>query len=128
VLDDNEIASASPRTSEDDLLDAAIEGRGSIDAILSLRDTGRLTDAAREAVEELQAAAATLADTSPAPENSGSRLLDQLRAHMQSDKGEIDSKVVARLLGKEKPADHGHFSTGDVLAASDEDPDPPADS
>jgi hypothetical protein len=114
---------------EDDLLDAALEGRVTMKDLQSLRTAGQLTEPAAEAAEELQSAAEAITDLSPTrrpvPAAMKNRLRSKLEAHMTSEAGDIDPKIADRLLAN-TPHPKPLLAMPDVMAASDEDPDPQA--
>jgi hypothetical protein len=111
---------------EDDLLDAAIEGRVSVEELYAMQSTGQLSEAGREALEEMEFIADGVADVSvpmsgAAPDGMEARLRGGLRSYMTSELGEIDARVVNRLLAKKPTRGRGRqFTMPDVLAAGDE--------
>jgi hypothetical protein len=106
------VATRPAAESVEDLLDAALEGGGSIEALLA--KPGRLSDADREALEALAAEPPI-----PAPSaGMESRLRSSLRAFMASAEGEIDETHVERLIGRRAAPDAA--VKYDVRAASDE--------
>jgi len=117
------IGSPTP-ISEEDLLDAALEGRVTLHDLSNLRATNQLTESGAEAADKLQAAAETITDLSPAqrplPAASTTRLLNKLESHIMSQAGEVDPKIADRLLSKTPPAKKP--TAPDVLAA-EENPD-----
>jgi hypothetical protein len=109
---------------EEDLLDAALEGRVSLNELRAMRDAGRLTDSAGEALDALEAVEESVTAASPpAPAGLESRLRDRLRTHMTSEDGHLDARVAARLLAPEPPA-RNTPAHRDVIAAEEE---PPSD-
>jgi hypothetical protein len=109
--------------SEEDLLDAALEGRVSMDDLSNLRSAGQLTESGAQAAEKLESAAETITDLSPTrrpvPAAMTGRLLSKLEGHMMSEGGEVDAKVAERLLSK-TPQRKPRLATPDVLAAEEE--------
>jgi hypothetical protein len=113
----------SPMTlAEEDLLDAALEGRVTMKELVNLRDTGQLTEGGAEAVEELRLVAEAITDLSPArrsiPTGMKGRLRNKLESHIMSEAGEIDGKVIERLLG-DTPQAKPRLAMPDVLAAEE---------
>jgi hypothetical protein len=112
----------STASADEDLLDAAIEGRIPLSKLVAMRDAGQLSESAVEALEALQGAAETVADLSPG--RRGARgMVDRLRTtlenHMTSKAGELDAKVVDRLLAKPgQPQKREDLP--DVIAAEEE--------
>jgi hypothetical protein len=119
-------SAGSPMTlAEEDLLDAALEGRVTMKELVNLRDAGQLTDGGAEAVEELRSAAEAITDLSPArrsiPGGMKARLRRKLESHIMSEAGEIDGKVIERLLA-DTPEPKPRLAMPDVMAA-EEDPE-----
>jgi hypothetical protein len=118
--------STATGTGEDDLLDAAMEGRVSVEELYAMQSAGQLSEAGREALEELEFIAAGVAEVSvpmsgSTPAGMEARLRDGLRAFMASEAGEIDERLVNRLLATKKTRERGrHVAMPDVLAAGDE--------
>ena len=108
--------------SEDDLVDAAVEGRVSLAELMAMRSAGRLSEEGAEALDVLEAAEATVTAASPAAARiaptTTRRLVQNLRAHMGSGAGELDAKVVDRLLGKSRGGSV-EYMTPDVMAAEE---------
>ncbi len=116
-------SAASPMTlAEEDLLDAAIEGRVTMKELVNLRDAGQLTEGGSEAVEELRLAAEAITDLSPArrsmPGGMKARLRSKLESHIMSEAGEIDAKVIERWLA-DTPQPKPRLAMPDVLAAEE---------
>jgi len=115
-----------PSEREDDLLDAALEGRVAVEELYAMQSSGQLSEAGREALEEFEFIAAGVAEVSVsmsgvAPAGMEARLRSGLRAHMASEAGEIDERLVNRLLAKKATRGRGRqFTIPDVLAAGDE--------
>jgi hypothetical protein len=112
---------------EEDLLNAAIDGRVSFEQLYDARAAGQLSESGREAIEDLETIAAGVADVSlpmsgAAPSGLEARLVDRLRAHMDSDEGDVDQRVVNRLLTRRTHTRGAQIVLPDVLAAG-EDPD-----
>jgi hypothetical protein len=110
---------------EEDLLDAALEGRVSIDELYAAQAAGRLSESGREALEDLEASAEGLAEVSvpmggSMPAGLEGRLQGRLRAHMSSEEGEVDQRVVNRLLAKRSRERGPRVVMPDVLAAGEE--------
>jgi hypothetical protein len=117
----------TPGPQEEDLLDAALEGRVSLDQLLALRKLGQLSETGQEALDELQAVSAAVSATSPErtlPTGFAGRLRVNLRSHMDSEAGEIDPRIADRLLDQWRTTHPRRGEDPDVLAA-EEDPDPP---
>ena len=108
--------------SEDDLLDATLEGRVTLHDLNNLRAANQLTESTAQAADELQAAAQTITDLSPThhavPPAMTTRLLSKLESHIISQSGEVDPKIADRLLSKTAPA-KPKPSMPDVLAAEE---------
>jgi len=108
--------------SEDDWVDAAVEGRVSLAELMAMRSAGRLSEEGAEALDVLEAAEATVTAASPAAARiaptTTRRLVQNLRAHMGSGAGELDAKVVDRLLGKSRGGSV-EYMTPDVMAAEE---------
>ena len=108
--------------SEDDWVDAAVEGRVSLAELMAMRSAGRLSEVGAEALDVLEAAEATVTAASPAAARiaptTTRRLVQNLRAHMGSGAGELDAKVVDRLLGKSRGGSV-EYMTPDVMAAEE---------
>jgi len=108
--------------SEDDWVDAAVEGRVSLAELMAMRSAGRLSEEGAEALDVLEAAEATVTAASPAAARiaptTTRRLVQNLRAHMGSGAGELDAKVVDRLLGKTRGGSV-EYLTPDVMAAEE---------
>jgi hypothetical protein len=107
---------------EAELLDAAIEGRVSLDQLLAMRDAGQLSESGVEAIDAMQAAADLVARLSPAsgattPAQSD-RLRTKLTAHMDSDSGVIDQRTIDRLL-RQAPKQRRVTPRPDVMAAEE---------
>ena len=121
--------SSATATREDDLLDAALEGRVSVEELYAMQSAGQLSEAGREALEELEFIAAGVAEVSvpmsgSTPAGMEDRLRDGLRAFIASEEGEIDERLVNRLMATKKTRERGrHVAMPDVLAAGDEKPD-----
>ena len=119
-------STATATTSEDDLLDAALEGRVSVEELYAMQSVGQLSETGREALEELEFLAAGVAEVSvpmsgSTPAGMEDRLRSGLRAFMASELGEVDERVVNRLLAKKPTRGRGRqFTMPDVLAAGDE--------
>jgi hypothetical protein len=115
------IASPAP-LSEDDLLDATLEGRVTMHDLQNLRANGQLTQRAAQAADDLQSAAQAITDLSPTkrplPAATTNRLLGKLESHIMSQAGELDPKIADRLLSKTPPA-RPKLATPDVLAAEE---------
>jgi hypothetical protein len=121
----------APRAEEgaEDLLDAVVEGRVSVEQLRAMRDAGRLDEDAREALEEMEMTAAEIqgfcaaAEAAP-PAGMGERLGESLRGHMVSEAGRVDESVAARLIEGAKPRKR-ELGMPDARAASagDEDED-----
>ena len=121
-------AGTAASRSEEDLLDAALEGRVSMDELYGMQAAGQLTESGREALEELEAIADGVAEVSlpmsgSAPAGLEDRLREGLRAHMAATAGEVDQRVVNRLLAKKPVQRRPQIEIPDVLAAGDEKPD-----
>ena len=118
--------STATTTSEDDLLDAALEGRVSVEELYAMQSVGQLSETGREALEELEFLAAGVAEVSvpmsgSTPAGMEDRLRSGMRAFMASELGEVDERVVNRLLAKKPTRGRGRqFTMPDVLAAGDE--------
>jgi hypothetical protein len=112
-------------STEEDLLDAALEGRVSLEELYAAQAAGRLSESGREALEDLETSAGGVAEVSvpmsgSIPAGLEGRLQGRLRAHMHSDEGEVDQRVINRLLAK-RPKERGpQIVTPDVLAAGHE--------
>jgi hypothetical protein len=112
-------------SAEEDLLDAALEGRVSLEELYAAQAAGRLSESGREALEDLEASAGGVAEVSlpmsgSIPAGLEGRLQEKLRAHMHSEEGEVDQRVVNRLLAK-RPKERGpQIVMPDVLAAGEE--------
>lgn len=112
-------------SAEEDLLDAALEGRVSLEELYAAQAAGRLSESGREALEDLEASADGVAEVSvpmsgSIPAGLEGRLQDKLRAHMHSEEGEVDQRVINRLLAK-RPKERGpQIVLPDVLAAGHE--------
>lgn len=105
---------------EDDLLDAALEGRVSLNELRAMRDAGELGESVVEALEELEMVeAGIVAGGVPVPAGMEDRLRDRLRAHMSSAEGEVDARLAERLLGGRSAAKR-EMAMPDVLAAEEE--------
>ena len=115
-------------SAEEDVLDAALEGRVSIDELYAAQAAGRLSESGREALEDLEASAEGVAEVSvpmsgSMPAGLEGRLQGRLRAYRSSEEGEVDQRVVNRLMAK-RPRERGpQIVMPDVLAAGDEKPD-----
>jgi hypothetical protein len=110
---------------EEDLLDAALEGRISIEALYAAQAAGRLSESGREALEDLEASSDGVAEVSlpmsgSIPAGLEGRLLQRMRAHMHSEHGEVDQRVVNRLLTKRTKERGPQIVMPDVLAAGEE--------
>jgi hypothetical protein len=111
---------------EDDLLDAALEGRVAVEELYAMQSGGQLSEAGREALEEFEFLAAGVAEVSvpmggAAPAGMEARLRDGLREYMSSEAGDIDARLANRLLAKKPTRGRGRqFTMPDVLAAGDE--------
>jgi hypothetical protein len=116
VAEDFEGRAAGP--GEADLLDAAVEGRVSLEQLRAMRDAGELSDDGAEGLEELERIAAAAGEAS-APAGMGTRLAATLRGMNTSV---VDEAVARRLLGGTGSPRKG-LGTPDVRAASDEDGD-----
>lgn len=108
--------------SEEDLLDATLEGRVTLHDLENLRAANQLSESGAQAAEELQSAAETITDLSPAhraiPPAMTTRLLNKLESHIMSQSGEVDPKIADRLLSKTPPA-KPKPAMPDVLAAEE---------
>jgi len=116
----------APAPQEEDLLDAALDGRVSLEQLLALRKLGQLSETGEEALDELQSVAAAVNATSPdrtLPTGFAGRLRVNLRSHMDSEAGEIDPRIAERLLDQWHTTHPRRSEDPDVLAA-EEDPDP----
>jgi hypothetical protein len=113
-----------PERGEEDLLDAAVEGRVSLVQLRAMRDEGRLGEDGLEALEEMEMTSERvetfLAEATP-PGGMDERLGENLRGHMSSDAGQVDENVAARLLGGEAKGPKKGLGIPDVRAASAED-------
>jgi hypothetical protein len=109
---------------EEDLLDAAVEGRVSLEQLRAMRDAGQLSEDGAEALEEMEMTAARVAEfcaeAPPPAAGMEQRLGEGLRGHMRSAAGEVDESVAARLLGGAK-APKRALGMPDARAASAED-------
>jgi hypothetical protein len=106
---------------EDDLLDAALEGRVSLNELRAMRDADQLGDSVREALEELERVEqGIVAGSPPMPAGMEERLRTRLRTHMSSTEGELDAKVAERLLGGRTTTTKREMARPDVLAAEEE--------
>ena len=107
---------------EEDVLDAALEGRVTLHDLDNLRATHQLSESGAAAADKLQAAADAITDLSPAgeavPPAMTARLLSKLESHIISQAGEVDPKIADRLLSKTPPA-KPKLTMPDVLAAEE---------
>jgi hypothetical protein len=106
--------------SEDDLLDAALEGRVSMNDLANLRASNQLSESGAQAADKLRSAAETITDLSPVadPPAMTTRLLSKLESHIISESGEVDPKIADRLLSK-TPKAKSKPAMPDVLAAEE---------
>lgn len=112
------------KTGEDDLLDAALEGRVAVEELYAMQSSGQLSESGREALEEFEFLAGGVAEVSvpmsgAAPAGMEARLRNNLRAFMTSELGAIDERLANRLLATKKTKGRT-VAMPDVLAAGDE--------
>jgi hypothetical protein len=105
---------------DEDLLDAALEGRVSLNELRAMREANQVSDSVREALEELEMfEAGVVAGGGPVPDGMEDRLRSKLRSFMESEEGDVDAKVAERLLGG-RCARKREMTFPDVLAAEEE--------
>jgi hypothetical protein len=106
---------------EEDLLDAVIEGRVSLNELRGMRERKQLAESARDALGEIESVEeGMMAAGGTLPGGMEERLLATLRAYMGSEAGEVDAKLPEKILGTKAGKQQREKAQPDVLAAEEE--------